>query len=485
MFEMGLFSIAVYLANSILGYIYAARLLSLKKLRGNSTVALWTIAYFTVQVAMFQLVDRVYPFDGAAGIAVHIIIFLCLVTALCRGDRAKHLFVTLSFVAGTEISRYIVSVLYVVLYDAWNKVLNHWIVQGTIVSLEQIDFLTKVFNRTFLILCIAVYIQIVLCYIKMIGKRFVRRDYQLQAYENIYLLFPSVVALCVACTIKMMVVSVENGMTVVIYDRVSATKFWIPLICILLLGMIISSVILFQKLVQLSEEEKKCVILENQVQQMRREVNEIQEIYADMRGLRHDMRSHLGNITAFVRKTVGETGEELADYIGKMEDTINRLDFSAQTGNPITDIIVHQKRQEAARKQIVFETDFTYPAKQKIDAYDIGIILNNALENAVEACEKVEGKKKVVLCSYLKGNLFFVEITNDFAGDISINEETGLPVSDKKDKKVHGIGMANIQRCARKYMGEIDVSIAESAGRRMFQLTVMMNGGSSDFSHPK
>lgn len=186
------------------------------------------------------------------------------------------------------------------------------------------------------------------------------------------------------------------------------------------------------------------------------------------------MRSHLESIAAFIRKTSGKDREELNNYIGKMETTINRLDFVYRTGNPITDVIIHQKKQEAEKWHISFEADFTYPDKQQIDVYDIGIVLNNALENAIEASSKVEGGKSISLRSYMKGNLFFIEVENDFSGELVIDNETGLPVSSKKDRQLHGVGMENIQRCAKKYMGDIDMTIGDMEDKKRFSLTIMM-----------
>ena len=222
-------------------------------------------------------------------------------------------------------------------------------------------------------------------------------------------------------------------------------------------------------------------MLENQLQQMQKEVTEIQDIYADMRGLRHDMRSHLSNISLFVKSVIGADNEELDHYIEKMEETVNKLDFVYQTGNPIADIIIHQKSQEAQKKKIKFDVDFIYPLEQKIDAYDIGVILDNALENAIEACCKTEGEKRIYLHSYVKGNLFFIEIENSFTGEIVLDKETGLPVSHKKNEKLHGLGISNIQRCAKKYWGDIDIVISDSDNKKKFSLTIMMNG---KISHP-
>ena len=156
-----------------------------------------------------------------------------------------------------------------------------------------------------------------------------------------------------------------------------------------------------------------------------------------------------------------------------MEKAVSRLDFAYRTGNPITDVIIHQKKQEAEKRHISFEADFTYPDKQQIDVYDIGIVLNNALENAIEANSRLAGEKNIRLRSYMKGNLFFIEIENDFSGELIINSETGLPISSKEDKRLHGLGMENIQRCAKKYKGDIDIMIRDMGDRKRFSLTIM------------
>ena len=146
-------------------------------------------------------------------------------------------------------------------------------------------------------------------------------------------------------------------------------------------------------------------MLENQIQQMQKEVQEIQDIYADIRGLRHDLRGHINNITQYVNKQNNADAEDLNGYIRNMEETVSRLDFGYQTGNPITDIIIHQKKQEADRARVKFSVDFSYPKELQIDVYDIGVILNNALENAIEAATQMERDKYVSLHSYVKGNL--------------------------------------------------------------------------------
>lgn len=123
-----------------------------------------------------------------------------------------------------------------------------------------------------------------------------------------------------------MIVSVGIGITAIIYDTVPATKFWIPVICVLLLSAIVASVILFQKLVQYNEE------------------------------------------------------------------TVSKLDFTYQTGNPITDIIIHQK-----------------------------------------------DRKQIKLHSYVKGSLFFIEVEKIFQRILSQRKKAVCLSAARKKESCTGL----------------------------------------------
>ena len=470
-----LLPVSIYLVDSILSGIYSQGFLK-EKYGKKAILAVWGAAFFLIQIAVYEILDNRFPINEVVGIIVNVCVLLFMQFFLFEKDMQKQVFVAFSFVAGKESIKYIVSVFSIAFTGLWNKTFDILLAKSVSNTLDKLYHWTHISVIVIAVICVLFYAFLLSIYLFLISRKFVNKDYLLQVQENIFLVLPCVAALCISVTIKMMITSVENGMTVIIYDTVPATKFWIPVICILLLSAIVASVILFQKLVQYNEETGKRAILENQVRQMQKEIVEIQDIYTDMRGLRHDMRSHIANISLLVKNVAGSVNEELESYIGKMEKTVSKLDFTYQTGNPITDIIIHQKGQEAEKKQIQFKVDFAYPPNLLIDIYDIAVILNNALENAIEACRKAEGNKQIKLHSYVKGSLFFIEVENDFSEDIIIEKESGLPVSSKESGKLHGIGISNIQRCAKKYKGDIDIEISDTDGRKKFSLTVMMNG---------
>ena len=471
-----LLSMLIHIINSIFSGIYTSRFLKCKQNK-KTTIILWTLTYFVVQVVMFEVIQSHYPYNDVVRAIINVLLLLGMQWVFFRKGASGQLFVCFSFVAGKEIVKYIVSVLSIALGAVIGGFIDTLVMQGKIVTNTQVEVANNIVMCVSSFTSAILYALILGIYLMLINKKYVRKEYQLQVQENVFLVLPSIAAVCISITLKMMIITVENGATILIFDTVPATLFWIPVICIMLLGAVIANVMLFQNVVQYHEENRKCTLLENQIQQMQKEVQEIQDIYADMRGLRHDLRGHINNITQYVKKQNNTDVEELNNYIRNMEETVSRLDFGYQTGNPITDIIIHQKKQEADRAGVKFSVDFSYPKELQIDVYDLGVILNNALENAIEAAAWLNRNKYVSLHSYVKGNLFFVEVENSFAREIVMNQESGLPESSKLNKKLHGMGLTNIQRCARKYKGDIDIVIGTSKQeQQIFNLTIMLNG---------
>lgn len=475
-----LLSILIHIINSIFSGIYTSQFLKSKQNK-KITIILWSIIYFMAQIVVFDVIHSRYPFDNMIGAIINVFMLIGMQWLFFRKGTSRQLFVCFSFVAGKEIVKYVASVLNFALGAFFGSWIDALVMQGKIVTDSQVETVNNMMIYVMSFASAILYALFLGIYLLLIDKKYVRKEYQLQVRENVFLILPSIAAICISITLRMMILTVENGTTTLIYDTVPGTLFWIPMICILLLGAVIANVMLFQNVVQYHEENRKRNLLENQIQQMQKEVQEIQDIYTDMRGLRHDLRGHINNITQYVKKHNNVEDEELNGYIRKIEETVNRLDFGYQTGNPITDIIIHQKKQEADRAGVKFSVDFIYPGELHIDVYDIGVILSNALENAIEAATLLERDKYVSLHAYVKGNLFFIEIENSFIRDIVMNKESGLPESSKANKKFHGMGLTNIQRCARKYKGDIDIVIDTSKQeQQIFNLTVMLNGKSAD-----
>ena len=78
--------------------------------------------------------------------------------------------------------------------------------------------------------------------------------------------------------LRILILRFSEGIGGLVYEQVPETVFWIIVICVLLLGTIIATMMLFQYLIERNEDSRKQAILENQVEQLHREIEDIEEI---------------------------------------------------------------------------------------------------------------------------------------------------------------------------------------------------------------
>ena len=464
MFEHEILDVAVAVTAGVLIFFYAEKFLRRNFANRRRAIIIWAIIYAVEQISVSNLTTFFSPYDRFIIIFPQILILFILTEKFFVKDKAREIFVIISFVVGWDILRFIASPLSHVILSFWSPIwteIFNSLVEIYPAKVDEIIFRMEILNRaaifTVLIFCRAVQFAILIKFLKIIAKNFARRDYEIKFRDSLFLILPCVTVLFIDVTVRLTAFSQQNGQIFLIYDREPATIFLLPIVSILLLGVIISVVILFQNLIRYKDEEQKRLLLENRAVEVHREVEELQEIYADIRGLKHDLRNHIENISACVRGNA-----EIENYLRGMTATIEKLNFAHKTGNAITDIILHKFSQIAAKKFIRFDANFHYD--KNFEVYDVAIILNNALENAVEACEKVDGDKFIFVRSYKRGNLFFIEVENNFVGEVLKNFAT-----TKAEKNLHGLGLKNIRRCAQKYLGDVDIKFEKN----IFKLTVM------------
>lgn len=471
----------VQLAVGALSFWYAGKFLRVDFENRRWAMVRWAMLYAIVQSGFSLLMDGWKPYERFFMIVPQFALLFFLQGSFFEKNRPRRIFAAASFVFGWDILRFAVSPLAHAAFGAWGPVWA-WAVNKAVelgVSAETVLFLMQMTNdaAVFLIIagCRALQIGLLALYLRGIVRFFPPKDYALRFHDSLFLLLPCAVALVLDLTVRMLALSADNSALMLIYDRAPSTLLLLPLASLLLLGMVVSSVALFRGLVQAKEEEQKRLLLEQSVAGVRREVEELQDVYTDLKGLRHDLRNHIASIAAYAKRIAPQGDAQMDAYLGQMNDAVARLDFADDTGNSITDVIVHQARREAERKGIVFAADFHWPQDGRFDIYDISVILSNALTNGFEAASE-----EISVRSYEKGRLFFIEAANDFTGELLWDDTGEFPVTSKPDKATHGMGLMNIRRCAQKYKGEINIQTTEENGQKRFLLTVMLYERDSD-----
>lgn len=182
-----------------------------------------------------------------------------------------------------------------------------------------------------------------------------------------------------------------------------------------------------------------------------------------VRSLYHDMKNHIICIRHLCEE---KDRNKVLEYIDSMEYNIrnyNKLNEKLYTGNMILDSILRVKKSICIEKSIDFFVDMDFSKSDFIDMVDVCTIFSNLIDNAIEACDKVNSSnisKKIILKSKYIDEFCIFLIENTRINEI--NQEKNLFLTNKKNSYMHGIGLNNVRSTVEKYFGELIVSHSEN-----------------------
>lgn len=222
---------------------------------------------------------------------------------------------------------------------------------------------------------------------------------------------------------------------------------------------------IYDKLIISEEERIRNLLLMEQKESYLREMDILLESQKRVRGIYHDIKNHILIMRSYLTKN---NYSDLNDYLQRLQEETRLAVPQVYTGQPAVDSMLHYK-MSVAKNNISIKVETSIPEKLNIDDFDITVILGNLLDNAIEACCKLEEEKReIVLSLRLVKNQFFVLIENPFNG--KIRWKHGRPLTDKEDRSNHGIGLQNVKRVVEKYNGIMEMS----EENKIFRVKIML-----------
>ena len=177
---------------------------------------------------------------------------------------------------------------------------------------------------------------------------------------------------------------------------------------------------------------------------------EVENMYRQMRGWRHDYRSHIQTMKAHAAE--GDW-EAVRAYLDTLETDLATVDTVVKTGNPMADAILNSKISLARSKGIPVQADASIPVALKISELDLCVILGNLIDNAMESCEKVEeGQRFLRLYIGVLKQQLYLSISN--ATTETVRKIDAAYISTKRGN--HGHGLKRIDRVVEKYGGYVN-----------------------------
>ena len=408
-----------------------------------------------------------------ARLAVVICIISMIALIFYRAIGKITLFLVVTFMAVSEIC-FFLSYMVFRIEDNLFKLWNWCVISGYINSIKVYDVVTGITVIGMNVLRCVVASALLFFTVKKIVKDYQEKDYAIHKTELLFILTPGLAGLMVCTLLRVTIDTAESGAPELLYDRYPSLIVIVPVILLLLLFSIVSGVKLFQDMICWNREKSSRIILENQVSSLQEHMREMERVYSGIRGMKHDMK----NTLSVIMQLASGKEEGLQAYLEELNQTMDRLEFRFKTGNTVVDTLLNMKYHEIASTVPDLQMDvegLQFPETLFIQSYDIGIILGNALDNAMEACRKLKAKEPdaeafIRISSFQKRELFFLKVENSFDGKVVRKPQNEFPVTDKADRENHGIGLANIKSTAEKYQGTMDFKVKG----RVFILSVMM-----------
>lgn len=198
---------------------------------------------------------------------------------------------------------------------------------------------------------------------------------------------------------------------------------------------------------RLAVQSKKLYDQLQAKKQLKMQVEHMEEMMAKQREIRrfkHDLSNQL-----LVLKNYLDSGNirEGSEYLARLTQSFEKTILLIDTGNSALDTMLSAKKTFAESKGIDFKMKVQIPMQLLIEPIDLCVIFGNALDNAIEACERVEKGEKVIDCFLLQQDqALFCKIVNTAPFGTKNNFST-----QKDDVLNHGFGLENIKAVLAKY----------------------------------
>ncbi len=184
-----------------------------------------------------------------------------------------------------------------------------------------------------------------------------------------------------------------------------------------------------------------------------KQVREIQNMYRQVRGWRHDYRNHISNMKIWLSNG---NYQKLASYLDELADDLDTVDTVIKTGSVMADAILNSKLNTAEKLGIKLNVKASIPEGLAMSDVELCSVLGNMLDNAVEACASLPEEDRFirVYIGRLKGNLY-LSVQNS-AGRVRKEKGTYLTTKEEPSENMHGYGLFRIDRVVKKYGGYIN-----------------------------
>lgn len=225
---------------------------------------------------------------------------------------------------------------------------------------------------------------------------------------------------------------------------------------------------IYAKLAEIFMLENEKTVYEQQLYMISRNTEEQKKM---MEGFREERHNFINKLIVLKDDMEHSEKERALEELNWLMQELPGKSIISNCGNSTVDALINFKNITAEKAGVAFRLKIFIPANLPINQCDLGVVMGNALDNAIEAAEQYDGTDKFVeIIMGVKKEALVLTIKNSFCNEIRKDKQGNL-LSTKSDGNRHGYGVKSIRRVAEKYNGEVLIETE----KQLFLMTVIMN----------
>ncbi len=229
------------------------------------------------------------------------------------------------------------------------------------------------------------------------------------------------------------------------YDIEGAYMYNLSILCAF--GVLFSTIFalfLYERLAKQAETIRNQEQYELHLKTQLKHLDDILITQKQIKKFKHDFNNYAIGLQAYIKD--GDF-QGASNYIKELEEKFNHGEDIIETGNTALDAILSTKIAIAESKGIAVNTKIQIPEDISVEPIDMCVIFGNALDNAIEACERIETENKNISITIIcKDEAILCKVVNSAPKPVN-----SLLGTSKADKKNHGFGLENIKTTLAKY----------------------------------
>lgn len=187
-----------------------------------------------------------------------------------------------------------------------------------------------------------------------------------------------------------------------------------------------------------AEHEHDARMLRQQILIQAKNYSALKESYSVQRKMTHEFERHVQVIRDLLDHNKYETAQ---DYVMQLQSNRTLQIFSVISMNPVVDVVLNQKYQVAQENNIKMSVKVNDLSSLAIQTNELVVLLSNLLDNAIEACVKLDSEREIV-CKLIKEESIYISIRNT---SLPVDITDGEIPTTKHNVTEHGYGLQAIK----------------------------------------